>query len=151
MYMKKIIKVIVTGAMLGALSIGILTAGVTTSSSVNVGASAVDVSSVNRLGQLVIKKLDNFNRPVAGAKFYITTTDSVFVKQVVTNKSGVVSVVLREGNYNIIDLGALAAGEIAGTSMYYFSVKAFKIQTALFDKVHRTPGEIPWWGSKEQK
>lgn len=146
--MKKITKVIVAGAMLGAVSMGILTAGMETSSSVNVEVSAADVSSANRLGQLVIKKLDNFNRPVAGAKFYITTTDSVFVKQVVTNKSGVVSVVLQEGDYNITDLGALAAGEIAGTNMYYFSVKAFKTQTALFDKAHRTPIDIPWWGSR---
>lgn len=144
--MKKMTKTIAVGAMLGAVSMGILTAGVATSPSVHVDASAVAVTPANRLGQLVIKKLDNYNRPVAGAQFDISYADGGFIKRVVTNRNGIVTVVLREGDYNITDLGALKAGEIAGTVMYYFSVKAFKTQTALFDKVHRTPGELPWWG-----
>lgn len=138
--MKKFTKTIVAGAMLGAVSMGILTAGVASATPISVDA-APSAKAVQQ-GSLVIKKLDKKNRPVAGSKFDISSVTGQFIKSVVTDKNGVAKTTLPVGSYNIKDATAIASGEFKGSIMYYIPVEAFKTQTVSFDNVYRETNGI---------
>lgn len=132
--MKKITKILATTALLGAMGLGTLSATVTS-------VSEVDAATVARAstGTLVIKKVDDKNRPVAGTTFKIYSVTGQYVKQVTTNSSGVATTALAVGSYNIIDV--VAAGS-KGSIMYYVPVSASATKTALFDKAFRASNTI---------
>lgn len=133
--MKKITKVLATAALLGAVSVGAFGA-------VSAPVAEVDAATTVKAstGTLVIKKLDNNNRPVAGTVFKILTSTGQYVKQVVTNSQGVATTTLSAPvSYNIVDV---AAAGTKGSVMYYVPVQASATKTVLFNKAFRESNTI---------
>lgn len=127
--MKKMIKILATTALLGAVGIGTLSATATS-------VSEVDAATTTRAstGTLVIKKLNDSNKPVSGTVFKIYAVTGQYVKQVTTDRNGVATTALAVGSYNIVDVAAAGS---KGSIMYYVPVAASATKTALFDKAYR--------------
>ncbi|MGL4662685.1 MAG: SpaA isopeptide-forming pilin-related protein [Culicoidibacterales bacterium] len=135
--MKKMQKLIGVSALLGAMAIGGLAQSAAPSVK-NVSAySTYEEAVTQEEGTLVVKKVDKYGRPVAGAKFNITSVAGEFVMQIVTNRSGVAKATLSGAYYNVTDASAVSAGYYPGNTVYEVLVQPYQTKTITFTNSYK--------------
>lgn len=135
--MKKMQKIIITGALLGVLSLGAL-AQSTVSTVKDVSAYGTYEQAITKeKGTLVVKKVDKNGRPVAGAKITVSHVTGQIAAQIVTNQNGVATVTLSGAYYHVTDTSAVTAGYYPGNTIYEVLVQPYKTKTVSFTNSYK--------------
>lgn len=135
--MKKMQKVIVTGALLGALSLGALAQSAASTVKDVSAYSTYEEAMSKEKGTLVVKKVDKNGRPVAGAKITVSYPTGQIAAKIVTNQSGVATLTINGGYYHVTDTSAVTAGYYPGNTIYEVLVQPNKTKTVSFTNSYK--------------
>lgn len=135
--MKKMQKIIVTGTLLGALSFGALAHSALSTVKEVSAYSTYEEAVTKEKGTLVVKKVDQNGRPVAGAKITVSHVTGQIAARIVTNQNGIATVTLGGAYYHVTDTSAVTAGYYPGNTIYEVLVQPYKTKTVSFTNSYK--------------